>query len=143
MTSNILDNINKIINSPGENADKSNKIMECLRGETIFLPASYRKQKETDQFCTVDPQKCLPLHLSQLEEGTGDQCVLDMIKRGVISIKGNSFGPFFPKAFFNEETYKVLSLLKESYIEGSSFTAGDRGAHNQATVQPSAIAGKP
>ncbi len=55
-----------------------------------------------------------------------------MIKSGVVGIKGNSFGPYFPKSFFEEDTYKILWLLKESFIEGPSFEAGDRGAHNQA-----------
>ncbi len=137
MSSNLLDDINEIINGSWEKSVKSNKIMERLRGETIFIPKSYRIQKEKDPFCTIAPKECLPLHLSQLEEGTDDESVHEMIRNGVIGIKGNSFGPFYPDDYFNSKTkekdfFKIVWILKESYIKKESYNSGDRGAHNQA-----------
>ncbi|MDE5883131.1 MAG: hypothetical protein K2H60_15530, partial [Muribaculaceae bacterium] len=48
-----------------------------------------------------------------------------------IIIRGNSFGPFNPNAYF-ESPVKILWLLKEPLIYKESWEKGDRGGHDQA-----------
>lgn len=129
MVEELLKDIKKI-ESEGK-AQISDKIMERLRGETIFLRKSYVNAKKDADHCTIDPNKCIDLELSELEDGIGEDKI-NLIKNGIIAIKGNSFGPYYPNEYFKETTFKVLWLLKESYIELPSFDAGDRGGHNQA-----------
>lgn len=50
---------------------------------------------------------------------------------GLIEIFGNSNGPIDVDAYFNSNI-KILYLLKEPFIEGSSFQKGDRGGHDQS-----------
>lgn len=122
------------LNRDLDDITKSNKIMERLRGDTIFLPESYvNKRKENISKCTIDPKECLDLTLSKIEEGIGeDDSKTALIKQGIVAIHGNSLGPYYPEDYFKDTTFKVLWLLKESYIEWPSFNAGDRGGHNQA-----------
>ncbi|MDE6523053.1 MAG: hypothetical protein K2L17_09565 [Muribaculaceae bacterium] len=137
----LLDDIDAIIDKDLDNVMKSNAIMERLRGETIFIPKSYKDELEEKQLeakkekkqypVTINPDQCLPIFLTQIENGSIDVSGLDLIKKGVIQIKANSFGPFFPEEYFNNDT-KILWILKESFIEGPSYSAGDRGGHNQA-----------
>ena len=129
MVEELLKDIKKI-ESEGK-AQISDKIMERLRGETIFLRKSYVNAKKTADHCTIDPNKCIDINVYDLEDGV-DEDKINLIKNGIIAIKGNSFGPYYPNEYFKETTFKVLWLLKESYIERPSFDAGDRGGHNQA-----------
>ena len=54
-------------------------------------------------------------------------------EKATIKIKGNSFGPFYPEDYFKENNFRVLWLLKESYImKDSWYFSCDRGNHKQA-----------
>ncbi len=111
---------------------RSNKIMERLRGETIFLPKSYVKDKEKDKTCTIDPSRCLQIDLAQIENGNNCDSIARYLKDGIVTLKANTFGPYVPEEYFKEDTFRIVWLLKESYITSSSYEAGDRGFHNQA-----------
>lgn len=128
MVEELLKDIKKI-ESEGK-AQISDKIMERLRGETIFLRKSYVNAKKDADHCTIDPNKCIDLELSELEDGISEDKI-SILKRGIFAIKGNSFGPFNPEEYFKSDI-KILWLLKESYITKSSWISGDRGGHNQA-----------
>lgn len=142
MNESLLNDITTIIDKNLDDKVKaSNAIMERLRGETIFIPKSYKYDLEKKQLkkklekkeypVTINLDECLPISLNKIENGSIDASGLDLIKKGVIQIKANSFGPFFPEAYFNNDT-KILWILKESFTEGASYSAGDRGSHNQA-----------
>ena len=131
MSKNLLKDIEAII-TEGK-AQISDKIMERLRGETIFLPKSYVDAMKEAIHCTIDPDKCLDISLVEIEnEIVENSDKVDLIKQGIVAIKANSFGPYYPKEYFKESTFKILWLLKEPYIEYPSFKSGDRGGHNQA-----------
>lgn len=130
MTNKLVLDIKEIINS--DKAKKSNKINERLRGETIILPKSYIEEKKIQDECTIDSNKFLPINSYQLEAGMEDMSTLDTIKDGAVLIKGNSFGPYLPNSYFQNDVFKICWLLKEPYIELESYLNGDRGSHNQA-----------
>ena len=59
---------------------------------------------------------------------------------GMTTVHGNSFGPFCPEEYFSRPREKrMLFILRESYIPKKSFSAGDRGGHNQACIYNKAI----
>ncbi|MDE5997049.1 MAG: hypothetical protein K2G77_02440 [Muribaculaceae bacterium] len=131
MSKNLLKDIGTI-KTEGK-AQISDKIMERLRGETIFLPKSYVDAKKEEAHCTIDPMKCLDITLSQIEDGiVEDNARIDLIKQGIVAIKGNSFGPYLPKHYFQDDILKLVWILKEPYIFINSYENGDRGAHDQA-----------
>ncbi len=133
MIKSLISRIQEIINdSELSKTLKSNKIMECFRGDTIFISNSYKDEFKENNKCTIDPDKCLKIDLAKIEVGTDDAKVHEWIKDGIIAIKGNSLGPFFPEEYFKDDTFRIIWILKESYIEKDSYTVGDRGGHNQA-----------
>lgn len=75
-----------------------------------------------------------------------EDCLLDLLelfpaekdetdpKKGYTKIYGNSFGPFRPKQYF-EEDLRIVALLKEDYIEADSadsfITSSDKGGRDK------------
>lgn len=140
MNKSLLNDITTIIDKNSDDkVTASNAIMERLRGETIFIPKEYKDKLKEEQLkdkkypVTINPYKCLPISLTQIENGNIAASGLDLIKNGVIQIKANSFGPLNPEEYFKiNKKYRIIWLLKEPYIMSDSWYNGDRGGHNQA-----------
>jgi len=91
-----------------KNIKEHNELQKQIEKKRVYLPQCYSCRG------TIDPSECL--------------------KEEVISsieIKANLFGPICPEKYFSTD-FRVLWLLKESYITEESFDNGDRGGHNQA-----------
>ena len=102
--------IEAIINKNFDDKVKASAaIMERLRGETIFISKSYKDDIKNNQLknkkypVTIDPDKCLPISLTQIENGSIEANGMDLIKDGIIQIKANSFGPYFLKDYFESD----------------------------------------
>lgn len=84
------------------------ELQERISKMRIYLPHDYSKKG------TIDPSCCL--------EKDGKES---------LEIKPNLFGPICPEKYFSTD-FRILWLLKESYITKESYDEGDRGGHNQA-----------
>ncbi len=156
--SNLISRINEIQNKGLDNFQTSNAIMEELRKEYILLPLEYinslmytkeqlclfentllslewKDQKEKEAFINKRQfgKKILEKIFFQSEATIDPSKIADEEYQGdTVIIRGNSFGPFDSKKYF-ESPIKILWILKEPLItKGTWFSKYDRGGHNQA-----------
>lgn len=133
---------------------KSNNIMKALREDNIRITIEY-----VNSFLyTEESLKALAYSLLSLEpiniskdalkknidnilsellycnEATidPDKIVDDDYKGDTAKIHGNSFGPYKPEEYFKENQFRILWILKESYIKKGSWIEGARGEVDQA-----------
>lgn len=88
-------------------ASTSDKIMERLREKCIFLRDNYFHSFRHTSTITINPE-------SEFVKFKLD--AQDLIE-DYVKLYANSFGPFNPEEYFKEDTFRVLWLLKESYME--------------------------
>ncbi|MBD5263620.1 MAG: hypothetical protein HDS39_06050 [Bacteroides sp.] len=127
MENTFLKDIGKIINEV-DLPTRSSKIMERIRRECIFLRNDYFRSFFTSDTVTIDPKSdCVKFKLDQHD------LVEDYVK-----IYANSFGPFNPEKYFEKDTFRILWLLKEPYMQSGDvdkYKSGEYlylGGHNQA-----------
>lgn len=115
-----------IISTSSTNTEESDNIMARLRKEYIFAKNSYVNSFENASLATINPfsDDVKPELKNGDKAGTGDD--------EYCRIYANSFGPFYPSEYFKKENFRIVWLLKESYIMKDSWVKGDRGKHNQA-----------
>lgn len=138
--------------------EQSDMIMEELRKEYILLPLEYinslmytmdhlslfentllslewKNQKEKEAFINdgLFGKEILGKIFFQSEATIDPSKIVDESYPGeTVIIRGNSFGPFNSKKYF-ESPIKILWILKEPLItKGTWFSKYDRGGHNQA-----------
>lgn len=116
-----LTQIVKIIESEISSYEKSIKIMKLLRDECIFIHHN-RLHSADFSDATIKPDDV--------------NMKLNLVNEDLVTdwhpIFANSFGPFYPSEYFKRENFRIVWLLKESYIMKDSWVKGDRGKHNQA-----------
>lgn len=116
-----LTQIVKIIESGISSYEKSIKIMKLLRDECIFIHHN-RLHSADFSDATIKPDDV--------------NMKLNLVNEDLVTdwhpIFANSFGPFYPSEYFKKENFRIVWLLKESYIMKDSWVKGDRGKHNQA-----------
>jgi hypothetical protein len=116
-----LTQIVKIIESEISSYEKSIKIMKLLRDECIFIHHN-RLHSADFSDATIKPDDV--------------NMKLNLVNEDLVTdwhpIFANSFGPFYPSEYFKKENFRIVWLLKESYIMKDSWVKGDRGKHNQA-----------
>lgn len=116
-----LTQIVKIIESGISSYEKSIKIMKLLRDECIFIHHN-RLHSADFSDATIKPDDV--------------NMKLNLVNEDLVTdwhpIFANSFGPFYPSEYFKRENFRIVWLLKESYIMKDSWVKGDRGKHNQA-----------
>lgn len=113
--------IAKIIESEISSIEKSIKIMALLRKECIFIHHNRLHSADFSE-ATIKPDDVnVKLNLENEDLATE-----------WYPIFANSFGPFYPSEYFKKENFRIVWLLKESYIMKDSWVKGDRGKHNQA-----------
>lgn len=89
--------------------------MKRLRGETIFLPKSYKDAKKDALYCTIDLDECFDITLDEIENGIGENSDKEnLIKQGIVAIKANTFGPYYPKEYFKEST--IHEQFKRNFL---------------------------
>ena len=112
--------------SQSEKLDRINNICESYRSSSVDIPVSLIQSGFKD-YVTIKSEDCLRITLF-------DQTVKDNREASseYVTINGNSFGPFFPDKYLEQEL-RIVALLKEDYIEHDSFyNKNDRGGHNKA-----------
>lgn len=108
MRENLFSDIITILNEEGlKLSTKSNRMMERLRCEYVFLRNLYFHSFNYSPTVTIDPES----HSVKFELGEKD-LVEDYVK-----IYAYSFGPFNPEEYFKEDTFRILWLLKEPYMQ--------------------------
>lgn len=102
--------------------EKSDRVMELLRKDSILLPKSYVESFcNEDKKVTIDPEKIVkdPLKISES-----------------YIIYGYSFGPFDPEFYFSSDNkFRFVWLLKEPFsesLEDIKNMISDKEGHDQA-----------
>lgn len=123
--------IREIINSSLPSAELSKRIMARLREEYIFAKNSYINTFKAATYVTIDPysEDIKPELEDEDSEGNGDE--------QYCKIPAYSFGPFDSEAYFADDTFKILWLIKEPFCENrdelvEAYYKNDSDYYNQA-----------
>lgn len=103
-------------------SEVSNKIMSLLRGQYIYATTGDVNEFREHGPVTIDPFSDHVIHSQPIN-------IIECIK-----IFAYSFGPFDPKYFFNEDTFRIIWLLKEPLLCGIEEINKRKSGVDQASI---------